>query len=70
MDSILDGLADLIRQNTYIAPLMALLAGILTSVTPCALSGIPLVVATVPKTGISMFAHSTQVMDSIPPDEP
>ncbi|MDD2429018.1 MAG: cytochrome c biogenesis protein CcdA [Eubacteriales bacterium] len=44
MDSILDGLADLIRQNTYIAPLMALLAGILTSVTPCALSGIPLVV--------------------------
>ena len=44
MDSILDGLADLIRQNTYIAPLMALLAGSLTSVTPCALSGIPLVV--------------------------
>jgi cytochrome c biogenesis protein CcdA len=44
VDSILDGLADLIRQNTYIAPLMALLAGILTSVTPCALSGIPLVV--------------------------
>ena len=51
MDGVLDGLADLIRQNTYIAPLLALLAGILTSVTPCSLSGIPLVVGYVGGSG-------------------
>ncbi len=31
---------------------------------------IPLVAATIPKTGISMFAHSAQVMDGIPAGEP
>jgi cytochrome c biogenesis protein CcdA len=44
MDGILDGLANLIERNAYVAPLLALLAGILTSVTPCSLSSIPLVV--------------------------
>jgi len=44
MDGILDGLARLIEQNAYVAPLLALLAGALTSLTPCSLSSIPLVV--------------------------
>ncbi len=33
-----------ISTNLWLAPLFALLAGILTSVTPCALTGIPLVI--------------------------
>ena len=44
MNGILDGLARLIEQNAFIAPLMALVAGALTSLTPCSLSSIPLVV--------------------------
>ncbi|NLC32438.1 MAG: cytochrome c biogenesis protein CcdA [Clostridiales bacterium] len=44
MDGILDGLARLIEQNAYIAPLLALAAGALTSILPCSLSSIPLVV--------------------------
>lgn len=51
MDGILNGLANLIEQNAYVAPLLALLAGMLTSVTPCSLSGIPLVVGYVGGTG-------------------
>ena len=44
MDGILNGLANLIEQNAYVAPLLALVAGALTSFTPCSLSSIPLVV--------------------------
>ena len=51
MDGILNGLANLIEQNVYVAPLLALLAGMLTSVTPCSLSSIPLIVGYVGGTG-------------------
>lgn len=51
MDGILSGLADLIARSPYAAPLLALLAGVLTSVTPCSLSSIPLVVGYVGGTG-------------------
>lgn len=34
----------LIKESIWLAPLLAILAGILTSVTPCALSSIPLVI--------------------------
>jgi cytochrome c biogenesis protein CcdA len=37
-------LSGLITQGVWIAPLLALLAGVLTSVTPCCLSTVPLVV--------------------------
>ncbi len=37
-------LSQLISQNIWFAPLIALLAGVLTSVTPCALSSVPLVI--------------------------
>lgn len=40
----LDSLSLLIAQSTWLAPLLALLAGVLTSVTPCALSSVPLVI--------------------------
>lgn len=40
----LESLSTLITQNMWIAPLLALLAGVLTSVTPCALSSVPLVI--------------------------
>lgn len=51
MDGIISGLADLIEKNAYAAPLLALLAGMLTSVTPCSLSSIPLVVGYVGASG-------------------
>ena len=51
MEGFLDGLANLIEQNAYISPLLALLSGMLTSLTPCSLSSIPLVVGYVGGTG-------------------
>lgn len=47
----LGSLSILITQNMWIAPLLALLAGVLTSVTPCALSSVPLVIGYVGGTG-------------------
>jgi len=44
IDSLLQDLSVLIRGNMWLAPIMALLAGVLTSVTPCALSSVPLVI--------------------------
>lgn len=40
----LETLSSLISLNIWLAPLLALLAGVLTSVTPCALSSVPLVI--------------------------
>ncbi len=47
----LDTLSTLIQNNFWLAPLLALLAGILTSFTPCCLSSIPLIVGYVGGTG-------------------
>lgn len=41
-----------IMQNMWLAPLLALLAGVLTSFTPCSLSSIPLVIAYVGGIGV------------------
>lgn len=41
-----------IGQNLWLAPMLALLAGVLTSFTPCALSSIPLVIAYVGGVGV------------------
>lgn len=51
IDSWLNTLSALIRQNMWLAPLLALLAGVLTSVTPCALSNVPLVIGYVGGSG-------------------
>jgi len=40
----LESLSILIQNNAWLAPLMALLAGIITSITPCALSSVPLII--------------------------
>lgn len=40
----LETLSSLIKNNMWLAPLLALLAGVLTSFTPCALSSVPLVI--------------------------
>lgn len=47
----LDILSNLITQSIWLAPLIALVAGVLTSVTPCALSSVPLVIGYVGGTG-------------------
>lgn len=44
IDQWLNGLSLLIAENSWVSPLLALLAGVLTSVTPCALSSVPLVI--------------------------
>lgn len=41
----LEQIGQAIGRNLWLAPVLALLAGVLTSFTPCALSGIPLVIA-------------------------
>lgn len=44
IDAWLDQIATLIGTNMWLAPLLALLAGVLTSITPCSLSSVPLVI--------------------------
>lgn len=44
MNEILDNLSGIISSNVWFAPLLALVAGMLTSLTPCALPIIPLIV--------------------------
>ena len=44
MTAILEGISDLITKSGWLAPILALLAGILASFTPCSLSSIPLVI--------------------------
>lgn len=51
INAILEHLSVLIRGSFWLAPVLALLAGVLTSVTPCSLSSVPLVVAYVGGTG-------------------
>ncbi len=51
MTSILEFLSEIISRSNWVAPLIALLAGILTSFTPCSLSGVPLIVGYVGGTG-------------------
>lgn len=47
----LEALSSAISANIWLAPLLALLAGILTSFTPCALTSVPLVIGYVGGTG-------------------
>ena len=51
MTSLLQNISQLMLNNFWIAPLLALLAGVLTSFTPCSLSSIPLVIGYVGGTG-------------------
>ena len=47
----LEQLSSLIQSSLWLAPVLALLAGILTFFTPCSLSSIPLVIGYVGGTG-------------------
>lgn len=44
MEGLISGLTEVIRSSPWLAPFIALLAGILTSMMPCSLSTIPLVI--------------------------
>lgn len=44
MTAMLESISEVITESGWLAPLLALLAGILTSFTPCSLSSIPLVI--------------------------
>ncbi|MEN6595399.1 MAG: cytochrome c biogenesis protein CcdA [Clostridiaceae bacterium] len=52
IDTWLQQISAIIGQNMWLAPALALFAGILTSFTPCALSSIPLVIAYVGGIGV------------------
>ena len=45
MTEWLNVLADMIQKYMWVAPILALLAGVLTSLTPCSLSSVPMVIA-------------------------
>lgn len=51
MNELLESLSVMIKESFWLAPMLALLAGLLTSVTPCSLSTIPLVIGVVGGTG-------------------
>ncbi|MDD2217203.1 MAG: cytochrome c biogenesis protein CcdA [Eubacteriales bacterium] len=51
MTEILESLSGLISESGWLAPLFALVAGFLTSFTPCSLSSVPLVIGYVGGTG-------------------
>lgn len=51
MDELLNQFSTLIRNNFYLAPVMAFAGGVLTSFTPCSLSNIPLIIGYVGGTG-------------------
>ncbi len=51
IDGWLTALSESIVSGTNLAPLLALLAGVITSVTPCALTSVPLVIAYVGGSG-------------------
>lgn len=44
IDEILNNLGTIIESNVWIAPFIALIAGVLTSFSPCAISSVPLVI--------------------------
>lgn len=51
IDNLLNQIADIIGRNMWLAPFLALAAGVLTSFTPCSLSSIPLIIGYVGGTG-------------------
>lgn len=51
INSWLESLSQIIVSNLWLAPVMAFVAGVLTSFTPCSLSSIPLVIGYVGGTG-------------------
>jgi len=48
---ILESVSKLMTQSAWLAPLLAIVAGVLTSFTPCSLSSIPLIIGYVGGTG-------------------
>jgi cytochrome c-type biogenesis protein len=52
INSLLENISLIIENNHWIAPFISLLAGILTSLTPCSMSGVPLVIGFVGGSGI------------------
>ncbi len=51
MTQILESISDIITDSGWLAPVLAFFAGVLTSFTPCSLSGVPLVISYVGGTG-------------------
>jgi cytochrome c-type biogenesis protein len=47
MNEILESMSGLIDSSSLVAPIIAFVAGILTSFTPCSLSTVPLVIGVV-----------------------
>ena len=67
IDGWLSQIAEVIGNNMWLAPLLALLAGVLTSITPCSLSSVPLIIGYVGGVGErntkKAFAYSAVFSD-------
>lgn len=61
IDVWLETLSTLISNNTWLAPLIAFLAGALTSFTPCSLSCVPLIIGYVGGTGEKSTAKALKL---------
>jgi cytochrome c-type biogenesis protein len=61
INSWLEALSIVIQNNIWLAPLVALVAGVLTSVMPCALSSVPLVIGYVGGTGSNNTKRAFQL---------
>ena len=61
IDSLLSQIAEMIRNNVWLAPVLTLLAGILTSVTPCSLSNVPLIIGYVGGVGEKKYKKSVYI---------
>ena len=51
IDQWIDTISLLIEETVWLAPLLSLVAGIVTSLTPCSLTSIPLIIGYVDGTG-------------------
>ena len=47
MEQLLQNMSEIINNNFWIAPIISFLAGVFTSITPCSLSSLPLVIGVV-----------------------
>lgn len=53
MNELLEIMSEVIRNNFWIAPLVAFLSGVLTAFMPCSLSTVPLIIGCVGGTGVN-----------------
>lgn len=62
MDAVLHNLISIMREYSWLAPLLSLVSGFLTGLTPCAISQLPLIIGYV---SAGSTSNRTNVISSI-----